>query len=472
MATSSEELFERTNAGRDRLMGIGVVDDPYPTYHRLRATGPVHDGRMSDHFAFDGVDRLLHAGTPHVTVFSYEEVEAVLKDPGTFSSSWYDPQLGPSVGRSILHMDPPEHQRHRLVVQGAFSRSEMDRWRTEYVEPACHYYVDRLADRGRADLYPEFCVRVPIHVIALALGLPTEDLPWFHAAAVRMTTGGTSPDEAAAATREITERLAPLVAERRLAPGSDLISVIVSARVRDDAGRDQSLEDDEVLTFCKLLLPAGANTSYRSLGLLLTELFRHPDQLEAVRADPSRIPLVIEELVRLEHSTSLVGRVVTHDTELAGRRLTAGTVVLLSLAAANHDPARWDRPEVFDPDRPAVPNIAFGWGFHRCLGVHLARMELATALGILLDRLPGLRPDPDVPPARISGLMFRAPEHVRAVWDTETLTDKRDGRAPGSGTTGRAGLGEGGRRIQSASRPASGAAADPAGDETTGTAGM
>jgi cytochrome P450 len=126
----------------------------------------------------------------------------------------------------------------------------------------------------------------------------------------------------------------------------------------------------------------------------------------------------VEELVRLEHSTALVGRICTRDTELGGVQLSAGTVVLVSLAAANHDPARWDVPDAFDIDRPPVPNIAFGWSFHRCLGVHLARMELQAALNVLFDRLPDLRPDPDVPLAHISGLMFRAPEHVRAIWST------------------------------------------------------
>jgi cytochrome P450 len=414
---SSEEQFLEANTARDRLMGIGVVDDPYPRYHELRSACPVHDGTLSEQFGYVGMDSMLHEDRPHVSLVAYDEVEAVLKDPATFSSSWYDPQLIPSIGRSILHMDPPEHQRHRLVVQRAFSKTEMAWWRTEYVEPACHEYIDRFASRGRADLYREYCMRVPIHVIALALGLPTEDLPWFHAAAVRMTTGGTNPEEGAQATREITERLAPLVAQRRRTPGRDLISVIANARVRDDDGVEHGLVDGEVLTFCKLLLPAGANTTYRSLGLLLTELVRNPEQLAAVRADRSRIPAVVEELVRLEHSTSLVGRICTRDTELGGRPIAAGTVVLLSLAAANHDPDRWERPDEFDPDRPAAPNIAFGWGFHRCLGVHLARMELVTALEALLDRLPGLRPDPDVEPASITGLMFRAPEHVRAVWD-------------------------------------------------------
>jgi cytochrome P450 len=421
---SAAEMFTRANEARDRSMGIGVVDDPYPRYLELRTAGPAHDGTLSGAFGFTGTDGLLFPERPHVTVYSYAEVEAVLKDPETFSSAWYDPQLGPSIGRSILHMDPPEHQRNRQIVQGAFSKQEMAWWESEYVVPTCHHYVDAFVERGRVDLYPEFCVQVPVHVIALALGLPTSDLRWFHGAAVRMTTGGTMPDDSAAATREIEDVLRPLVAERRRRPGRDLISVLVQGRVREPDG-EHGLTDDEVLTFCKLLLPAGANTTYRSLGLLLTELFRHPEAMARVRADRSWTDRCVEELVRLEHSTSLVGRLCTRDTELAGRAVAAGTVVLLSLASANHDAGRWDDPDAFDIERAAVPNIAFGWGFHRCLGVHLARMELRAALGVLLDRLPGLRPDPDVAPARITGLMFRAPEHVRAVWDVPSGTRPR-----------------------------------------------
>jgi cytochrome P450 len=146
-------------------------------------------------------------------------------------------------------------------------------------------------------------------------------------------------------------------------------------------------------------------------------LFREPSQFQRVREDRSTIPGCIEELLRIEHSTSLACRLCTTDTELDGWPIPAGTVVLLSLASANHDPARWEDPERFDIARPPIPNIAFGWGFHRCLGVHLARMELAVALNTLLDRLPGLRPDPEMEPARITGVMFRAPDHVHAVWD-------------------------------------------------------
>jgi cytochrome P450 len=417
MTTSSEELFERTNAARDAMMGIGIVDDPYARYHELRAACPVHDGTLSQKFGFTGADGALFPDRHHVVAVGYEQVEAILKDTTTFSSAWYDPQLGPSIGRSILHMDPPEHQRHRMVVQPAFSQQEMRWWQTEYVRPTCDLYIDRFVERGRADLYPEFCVKLPIHVIALALGLPTGDLPWFHANAVKLTTGATRPAEAQEAVRLIEEAIRPLIAERRRRPGRDLISVIAQGTVRDEDGTEHGLDDDEILTFCKLLLPAGANTTYRSLGLLLTVLFRNPEELDRVRRDRSLIPACVEELVRLEHSTSLVGRLCTRDTEVEGRPVAGGDVVLMSLAAANHDPARWSDPEAFDPQRPPVPNVAFGWGRHRCLGVHLARMELVTALEALFDRLPSLRPDPDVPPARITGLMFRAPDHVRAVWD-------------------------------------------------------
>jgi cytochrome P450 len=417
-ASSSEQEFERTNAARDASMGIGIVDDPYPRYHELRAQCPVHAGTLTEKWGFAGSDGALFPDRRHVSVIGYAQVEAVLKDTDTFSSAWYDPQLIPSVGRSILHMDPPEHQRHRLVVQPAFSQQEMRWWQTEYVEPAAHLYIDRFVDRGRADLYKEFCVKLPIHVIALALGLPTDDLAWFHANAVKLTSGGTRPDEAQQAVRVIEDTIRPLIAQRRAAPGRDLISVIVGGEVRDADGAPQTLSDDEVLTFCKLLLPAGANTTYRSLGLLLTTLYREPEQLERVRADRSLLPAFVEELVRIEHSTSLVGRVCTRDTELSGVAVEAGDIVLLSLAAANHDPARFAEPETYDPDRKPLPNIAFGWGRHRCLGVHLARMELVTALDVLLDRLPRLGPDPAMPPARITGLMFRAPDHVWSTWAT------------------------------------------------------
>ncbi len=415
---TSEQLFERTNAARDAMMGVGIVEDPYPRYHELRAHCPVQDGTLSEKFGFTGADGALFPDRRHAVAVGYDQVEAVLKDTATFSSAWYDPQLGPSIGRSILHMDPPEHQRHRLVVQPAFSQQEMRWWQTEYVRPTCDLYIDRFVDRGGADLYPEFCVKLPIHVIALALGLPTGDLAWFHANAVKLTTGATRPDEAQEAVRLIEEALRPLVEERRRRPGRDLVSVLAHGAVRDEHGNEHRLDDDEILTFCKLLLPAGANTTYRSLGLLLTVLFRDPDELERVRADRSLIPACVEELVRLEHSTSLVGRLCTRDTELEGRPVAAGDVVLMSLAAANHDPGALDGPRGVRP-RPAAgaePGVRVG------PAPLPRRAPRPDGAGDRARRAPRSAAGPAPGPgrgtrARITGLMFRAPEHVRAVWD-------------------------------------------------------
>ena len=412
-----EEQFEQTNAARDALMGIGIVTDPYPRYEELRAKCPVREGTITGQFGFSGADGMLFPDRRHVSIYSYEHAEAVLKDTDTFSSAWYDPQLGPSVGRSILHMDPPEHQRHRQVAQPAFSQQAMRWWQTEYIRPACDLYIDRFVDRGAADLYREFCVKVPVHVISLALGLPTENLALFHANAVKLTGGGTRPEEAQQAVRDIEGMVRPLIAARRREPGRDIISVLVQGTVADDGGEVRGFDDDEVLTFCKLLLPAGANTTYRSLGLLLTMLYRDPAELARLRDHRGAIPAAVEELVRLEHSTSVIGRICTRDTEIGGVNVGEGDIVLVSLAASNHDAARWADPDNFDPQRKALPNIAFGWGRHRCLGVHLARVELITALNVLFDRLPGLRPDPTYSSATITGLMFRAPEHVRSVWD-------------------------------------------------------
>jgi cytochrome P450 len=416
-AAEAEAMFAEVNAARDALMGIGIVHNPYPRYHELREQCPVHEGTLTGLFDFVGGDGLLFPDRRHVVAVRYDMVEAILKDVDGFSSAWYAPQLEPSIGRSILQMDPPDHQRHRLVVQPAFSLTEMRWWRTEYVEPACHQYIDEFVDRGSVDLYPEFCVKLPIHVISVALGLPTDRLALFHAHAVKLTSGGTRPEEAIESVAAIEGILRPLVEERRANPGRDLISVIAQGTVPDEEGHAQQLTDDEILTFCKLLLPAGANTTYRSLGLLLTTLFRHPDVLDRIRSDRALVPAVVEELVRIEHTTSLVGRVCTRSTDLDGTVVEPGDIVLLALAAANHDPARWDEPEAFDPDRKPLPNIAFGWGRHRCLGVHLARMELVTALDVLLDRLPNLRAKAGVEPAEITGLMFRAPTHVWAEWD-------------------------------------------------------
>ena len=175
------------------------------------------------------------------------------------------------------------------------------------------------------------------------------------------------------------------------------------------------LTDEDIYAFVRLLLPAGAETTYRSSSNLLFGLLSHPDQLEAVRADRSLLPQAIEEGIRWEPPLLIIMRTATQDIDVCGVPIPAGAMVICNLGSANHDHARWERAEEFDIFRPNLPHIGFASGPHTCLGMHLARMETRVAMEAILDRLPGLRFDPDAPAPYISGLTFRAPPALAAL---------------------------------------------------------
>jgi cytochrome P450 len=187
----------------------------------------------------------------------------------------------------------------------------------------------------------------------------------------------------------------------------------------DGAGPEQRLTDEEIVSFLRLLLPAGAQTTYRTLCNLLLGLLTHPDQLKAVYDDRSLIPQAIEEGLRWEPPLIGFGREATVDTEIEGVPIAAGTMVNLVIAAADRDPSRWDHPEEFDIFRPQLPHLAFGSGNHVCLGIHFARMELRVAMERIFERLPDLRLDPSVEDVYIGGLGARSPDVLPVLFGTE-----------------------------------------------------
>ena len=179
----------------------------------------------------------------------------------------------------------------------------------------------------------------------------------------------------------------------------------------DVAGK--RLDDEEIFSFVRLLLPAGIETTYRSLGNLLVGLLTHPQQLEAVRDNPELRAAAIEEGLRWETPFLLVVRESTRDTSLAGVEIAKGQVVCAYVASANHDEKRYDNPDAFDIHRTPTPHVAFGSGPHTCLGMHLSRLETRIALDVILERTPGLRLDPERPRPRIQGsLAFRSPDAI------------------------------------------------------------
>jgi cytochrome P450 len=401
-------------SAKDRLGGIGLVRDPHPHLHELREQCPVHHGSVSGQFGIMGPDNTVYPEDNQVTVVGFNAVEQGYRDPGTFSSSW-SACLGQIIGRTILEMDAPEHGRYRALIQGAFTKKEMERWEREFVQDIVASYLDPIVPRGHGDLAKEVAFHYPITVTARAAGLPVDDVATFYEHAALLTNAG---EIRRAASAELGAVVQHLVDERRAKPTGDLISILVEARFKgaDDAA-PQQLTDDEIVAFLRLLVPAGAQTTYRSLTNLLCGLLTHPDQLEALRADRSLVPAAIEEGLRWDGPLLSFGRICTRDTELAGVPIAAGTVVNLCVASADRDPARWDHPDEFDIFRPQLSHMAFGQGPHICLGIHFARMELRVALEQILDKLPNLRLDPDAHDIHVDGAMNRTAMSLPCIWD-------------------------------------------------------
>jgi cytochrome P450 len=397
----TEDPFEAFN----RAMGMGVVTNPYPGFVDLRAQGPVVKTDLGFGMSSDDIPQLY-------TAASYDAVQEVLRDGVRFSSTGYAEVMGAVMGHTILEMDEPEHHAYRSLIQQAFSRKAMDAWETELVEPIIDELIDRFIDAGRAELVTGLFFPFPVNVIAGLLGLPRADLPMFHRFTVELISVSVNMDIALRASQGLAEYLTPFIHERREHPGHDMISVLASAE--HDGVR---LTDDEILAFCRLLLPAGAETTYRSSSNLTTGLLTHPAQLDEVRADRSLLPQAIEEGLRWEPPLLMIIRTATCDTEVCGVPIPGGAAVIINMGSANHDESRWPDPETFDIHRDQRVHLAFASGPHMCLGMHLARMETKVVLNKLLDRLPNLRADPDAEPPAVTGMTFRAPSRLDVVFD-------------------------------------------------------
>ena len=375
----------------------GDVRDPYTELGRLRREEPVQ--------------RIDISGMPHeeskpvFMVYRHEEAAQMLRDNETFSSAIIIDAFGDALGKHVmLGMDEPEHGRHRALVSKAFSQKALARWEEELLGTVGNELIDVFVDRRTADVAREFTFPYPTQIIAGLLGLPREDYPQFQRWSVALLAVLFNRERGLAASEALRQYFIPILAARREEPRDDLISALAQAEIDGD-----KLSDEEIFSFLRLLLPAGVETTYRSLGNLLFALLFNPDQLDAVRADRSLLPQAIEEAVRWEPPLLTITRVATRDTELAGVPIPAGSSVMPVLGAANRQDERYPDPDRFDIFRSARAHIGFGHGVHVCLGMHLARLEMRVALNLLFDRLPNLRLDPDADDPHIRGQVFRSP---------------------------------------------------------------
>jgi len=392
--------FEEFN----RSVGAGVVENPYPLLAMARAKGPLLKENLEAELLAAEVDPQVTMGPEVFTAFSYDAVQTVLRDGETFSSAGYADVMGVVMGHTILEMDEPEHHTYRGLVQQAFSRKAMERWEEEAVGPIVDECIDAFIERGNAELVRELTLPFPVNVIASMLGLPRADLPQFHRWAIELISVSFDWERGTRASAQLRDYFAGVLAERRAHPANDLMSILAASELDG-----QHLTDEEIFAFLRLLLPAGAETTYRSSSNLLFGLLTHPDQLDALRADRALMPKAIEEGLRWEPPLTTIVRTATRDTVVDGVDVPAGAVVITNMGSANHDEKYWERSEEFDIHREQRQHLAFAFGPHMCLGMHLARMETRVVLERIFERLPNVRLDPAADAPQITGMTFRAP---------------------------------------------------------------
>lgn len=408
--TTVEELEQDIRDAQARFNeGMGADGDasPYPLLKELRAQAAVHPGWPEMGLAARSED-----GPQTFTAYSFDAVKAIFTDNVTFSTRCYEDVVRPLQGPTILEMQEPEHAVYRKLHEFAFARSSMKRWDSELVGPLVDETVARFRDAKRADLVDAVFMPIPVRVIAALLGLPQSDVLHFHRLAIDLLGFRADMDRAMRASAEMKDYFVGILADRRVAPKDDMVSILAAAEVNG-----VKMSDEQIYGFMRNLLPAGAETTSRSTASLAFALLTHTDQLEAVRDDRSLLPQAIEEGIRWETPLLNFMREVTCDTEIAGLRVPKGSTMMLSLGSANHDETRWQDPEEFDIFRERKSHIGFAHGAHVCLGMHLARLESMKIFNALLDELPNLRLDPDAPPPYIAGTMFRSPPRLDVVWD-------------------------------------------------------
>ncbi|MGK5642478.1 cytochrome P450 family protein [Streptomyces sp. URMC 126] len=399
------------------LSGPAYKRDPYPLYARMREAGPIH--RV-----------VFPSGVTAWLVTGYAAAQRTLADPrlgknhALGNDRWRarasimpEPQHS-RLQVHLLHQDPPKHTGMRRLITDAFAPRRVEALRPRFQELA-DALVDELPTAGgpaagaptvddrtagtptaddpttgaphhAVDLVEHFAARFPFLVLAEVIGLPPHLAARFRRewGGVVAPVGPADPGRPAyeALLRGLEDYIAEVVADRRAAPDDGLLSRLVAAR---DAGE---LTPEELDSMIFQLLVAGQEPVTNQITTALVALFRHPEALERLRAEPALMPAAVEELLRLDGAFELTTwRFPIEDTELHGTRVPAGDSVIVSLCAAGRDPERFPDPDTLDLDRAQGPHLAFGHGIHFCPGAALARIELQVALGTLLSRLPGLR---------------------------------------------------------------------------------
>ena len=364
-----------------------------------------------------------------VVLSRYADVRAVVSD----RSLWRDPinaEEGAMLQRgtanlqtdlpraetiSILHLDDPDHARIRQPLSQALY-ARVARFRGE-VERIVDEALDRIPTGEPFDLMSLFCVPIPIDVIASILGVDHDRLvefrAWSEGSILGLNPFRTEEQTAQMewASAQLSAYFLKTIAERRVAPGDDLISDMVKLQ-----GEGAPLSDEELRINLGALLVGGNLTTTDLIGNGVYLLLKNPGELAKLKADPGLINATVEEILRVEGPVDITGRIASSELEIGGCPVKAKQSITTFLRAANHDPEVFEDPHRFDISRKHKPHVAFGGGAHICIGAPLARLEAQVALPRLFARFPNLRlAEPDAQPEWRKLPFFRGLETLMLV---------------------------------------------------------
>jgi len=373
---------------------------PQPAYRRMLAGCPVARSSL----------------TGGAVILGYEDVMWALRHPEIFSSEM-EVQLALGTERPMIpqQIDPPAQTRYRKILDPRFSRKRMQELAPK-VRADANALIDRFIDKGECEFDQDFAIPLPCNAFLHLMGLPPEELALF----LELKDGIIRPqqqtddlEEAVRIRAETGKRIyayfTDLIGARRASPRDDLMTYLVTVEQRGE-----KLSSNEILDICFLFLLAGLDTVTATLGCNVAYLAANPAQRKSLMGAPERLESAVEELLRWETPVTGVPRVLKKDVTIAGVELRKGELVTLMLGASNLDEAEFESPEQVDLERQHNRHLAFGAGAHRCLGSHLARMELCVALEEWHKRIPDYAIKPGEVPRYSPGI--REVQYLPMVW--------------------------------------------------------
>lgn len=350
----------------------------FNTVDAWRDKGPMHLGDADGH--------------PFWLVTEMAPMRDLCQRPNDFSSSAIQCDYpDPEYHLIPLMIDPPDHAVWRRLLGPLFSPGAVAKMEAK-IRARFDEILDEIAPRGRCDFVADVALRFPNTIFLDLMGMPVADADRFQRWEEKILhEGSQGSEEALAASGEVMQYFSELIDDRYQNPKDDLITEATTWTIDGEPVARQDL-----LSFCLLMFQAGLDTVASQLAYSFLHLATHPADRERIVVDPAIIPAANEELLRY-YSIVATGRKATQDAELDGCPVKAGDMVLVALTAANRDPKEFDRADEVILDRGENRHMAFGLGPHRCLGSHLARLELTVAMEAWHQRIPNYRVDPTQP---------------------------------------------------------------------------